>query len=232
MIASHQQGFVFVKSRKTAGTSVEIALSAVCGPQDVISEILPDDEAIRRDLGFRSAQNTQLPLRACTARDLARCVVRRRRPRYWNHMPAHQICRALGPTAWEQMYTFTVERNPWDRAVSLYYWRTQNRSVREDFSTFLRSVDIDRLSNFSVYANNGSVSVDRVLRYEQLADELADVWSRLGLPGEPMNVHAKSGQRPSTSRDYRAQYTDDDAAYIAGVCAREIALLDYTFDPR
>ena len=43
MIASHQHRFIFLKTRKTAGTSVEIALSKVCGPDDIITEISPED---------------------------------------------------------------------------------------------------------------------------------------------------------------------------------------------
>ena len=45
VIASHQHRFIFLKTRKTAGTSVEIALSKVCGPDDIITEISPEDQA-------------------------------------------------------------------------------------------------------------------------------------------------------------------------------------------
>jgi len=37
VIASHRHRFVFVKTRKTAGTSLEIALSRHCGPDDVVT---------------------------------------------------------------------------------------------------------------------------------------------------------------------------------------------------
>ena len=47
MIASHAHRFVFVKTRKTAGTSLEIALSRHCGPSD--AEIVAErfDRTIR-----------------------------------------------------------------------------------------------------------------------------------------------------------------------------------------
>ena len=54
VIASHQHRFIFLKTRKTAGTSVEIALSKVCGPDDVITEISPEDEARGVDLSEHS----------------------------------------------------------------------------------------------------------------------------------------------------------------------------------
>ena len=61
MIASHQHRFIFLKTRKTAGTSVEIALSKVCGPDDIITEISPEDEELRQAAGGRPPQNFQSP---------------------------------------------------------------------------------------------------------------------------------------------------------------------------
>ena len=48
MIASHAHRFVFVKTRKTAGTSLEIALSRHCGPDDIVTRISPADEELPR----------------------------------------------------------------------------------------------------------------------------------------------------------------------------------------
>ena len=61
MIISHKHKFIFVKTRKTAGTSLEIGLSEHCGAQDVITPISPKDELLRASLGFRGVQHHQLP---------------------------------------------------------------------------------------------------------------------------------------------------------------------------
>ena len=53
MIASHAHRFIFLKTRKTAGTSVEIALSKACGPDDVITVTSPEDEELRTAAGGR-----------------------------------------------------------------------------------------------------------------------------------------------------------------------------------
>ena len=37
MIASFSCRFIFLKTRKTAGTSVELALSPACGPEDIVT---------------------------------------------------------------------------------------------------------------------------------------------------------------------------------------------------
>ena len=58
MIVSHEHRFIFVKTHKTGGTSVEIALAEHCGPDDIITPIVEEDEAYRTELGFRGPQHT------------------------------------------------------------------------------------------------------------------------------------------------------------------------------
>ena len=40
-IVSHKFGFIFCKTRKTAGTSLEVYLGRRCGPEDIVTPILP-----------------------------------------------------------------------------------------------------------------------------------------------------------------------------------------------
>src|SRR5271156_152978 len=47
MILSHEWKFIFIKGRKVAGTSIEMALSTICGPDDIVTPITPLDEVQR-----------------------------------------------------------------------------------------------------------------------------------------------------------------------------------------
>ena len=57
MIFSELHNFLFLKGRKVASTSFEVALSKICGAADIITPITPVDERHRIDLGYRHAQN-------------------------------------------------------------------------------------------------------------------------------------------------------------------------------
>lgn len=50
VIVSHEHKFIFMKTRKTASTSVEIALSRVCGERDIITPDLAEDEELRQQI--------------------------------------------------------------------------------------------------------------------------------------------------------------------------------------
>ena len=229
MIISHKLETVFVKTRKTAGTSIEFALAAVCGPDDVITQV-PQEEKARLEFAGRSKQNDDVTWRTLTPKWAVTWLLFRRRPRLVReHSPAVRARKLLGKEQWCRYYTWAVERNPWDKAVSRYFWEASRGDV-PSFSEYLRGAPRHMLSCFDLYSKRGEIIVDRVLRFENLADELPQVWDRLGV-APPALPRMKGGHRPAETRDYRTMYSDRDAEFIANVCAREIAAFGYRFEP-
>ena len=228
MIVSHTYKFIFFKTRKTAGTSIEIALSRFCGEQDTITPITPEDEELRQELGIRGPQNCDIPFGKYTLRNWGRYVMRQKRARFYNHMPARRARSLVGSGIWDTYYKFCFERNAWDKAISLYYWRTRDKKPRPSLLEFLHSTDSKPLSNFAIYTINGKLAADYVGAYENLDAELNKIRRVLSLPDKIQLPQAKSSFRDDR-RDYTAIMGEEEESIVAKACEREIALFGYTF---
>ena len=101
MIVSHRHRFIFLKTKKTASSSVELALSEICGPDDIITPLIPADEKLRRG---RGPQNYAIPvLRRPLLAPIKRMMgatPARAGLEFYNHMPAHRAKAALPRAVW------------------------------------------------------------------------------------------------------------------------------------
>ena len=207
MIASHAHRFVFVKTRKTAGTSLEIALSRHCGPDDIVTRISPEDEELRVAAGGVGPQNDDTD------------------PSSYAHMGARRVIEVIGRETWDAYFTFAVERNPYDVVASSYRYSARKPTFTKTFAEFVRTPRrLDRLAlNERLYRLGGRVVVDRVYRYEDLSAAVTDISGRLGI--ELDLPHAKQGSGPH----YRELYGPGDAAIVAERFRRTIREFGYQF---
>ena len=233
MIISHKYQFIFLKTAKTAGTSVEIALSRFCGPNDIITPVSPEDELKRQAAGGIAPQNYLVsPLRYTPLEWWKKLTRGKPALRFYNHIPARKVKRRIGSDIWDRYYKFCVERNPWDRVISHYYWQQRHRNADQTLSImdFLDSDDTRSLKKkgFELYTLEGEVAVDKICRYESLEDELEEVRLQLGLP-EPLELpNAKSGIRKD-KRHYSEVLSEAEKARIAELFRDEIELMGYEF---
>ena len=229
MIVSHEHKFIFLKTKKTAGTSIELALSQLCGPADIITPLTGIDEALRA--GGRGAQNWRLhgwwgsprPLLKrrwfkFTAEDYG----------FYNHMPAAAARALLDEKIWRSYFKFAFDRNPWDRQVSFYHHRYRHEKEPPSFASFMHQDCHARINNYDIYSIDGDVSVDFVGRFESLADDLKLALQRVGLSLAAELPRAKTTFRRGDA-PYREYYDEDTRESVARWYAREIKLLDYAF---
>lgn len=82
-----------------------------------------------------------------------------------------------------------------------------------------------------VYTIKGKSIVDRLCRYENMAEELAFLSEQLAL-GKPLEMpNAKGGFRKDR-RHYSEWYDNDSRDLVAELFADEIALTGYQFEDR
>lgn len=229
MIVSHRHKFIFIKTRKTAGTSLQEALAQICGPEDIITPTGIWDGAYG-PRNFKGRVNPFPYLFDHPGRHDLDNIMRRvlTQERYFDHMHLRELYRLKESRAWRSYYKFCVERNPWDKIVSRYFWRYRGRQhERPDFSTFVRTKLRD-YSDFDFYSLDGKTpAVDYIGRYEDAETTLATIGAAIGCrvptPGR-RNAHTRA------SREYHSLYDAESRERVAKLFAREIAHLGYRFE--
>lgn len=209
MILSHRYRFIAFKTRKTAGTSLEITLSRHMSGADIVTPIAPDDEAIRKLVSPVGPQNYLASTSTGTARAL-----------FYNHITADEVRSIIDRAVFDDYFKVAIVRNPFDYVVSWFFWECRHLKhfSKESFQSWLieqyarRSlIESDhrakRRPNPGVFASNrtithidGACVMNFLIRYEHLQDDLQAFASHVGLPAsiadDLTSVRAKGHYRP------------------------------------
>ncbi len=231
MILSHEHKFIYVKTYKTGSTSVEAALSAVCGPDDVITEASEQLRGVRQ----KPAQNYAIEHPDKPSRPLWKTLLGRPERHYhpsigyYEHMPAWRIRTYAGEDIWRRYFKFSFERNPWDRQVSWYNYKTKSKpgAAKPSFDAFNADRRRAFVENWSLYTDRGGICLDFVGRYENLDTDFQRVLAELGLAGQVQL--GRTNVSPNRSASYRQHYTDASQALVADWYRHEIQHFSYTF---
>lgn len=228
MIISHKHKFIFIKTRKTAGTSIEIALSGVCGKDDIVTPISKSDEIIRRNMGYEGPKNYSLPFNKYSVKDFYRLIRYGKKLQFFNHMSAREVRSYIEDTVWDNYYKFAFDRNPFDKVVSLYYYYGGDKRYGS-FSDFINSGDMTDLRSFELYSIKGQVVVDDVFRYEEIPEALKVIESKVGINLSEMMPSKKTKGTYRKTKDYKSLIDDETKELIEVFFAREMRYLGYTF---
>ena len=229
MILSHQHRFIFIKTGKTAGTSIEVFLSQHCGPDDILTPITPPEEGHVP----RNYEGMVPAFPEVRARDGLLAALRHpfaRRKRFYRHMPGWIVQTRVPQSVWQNYFKFCVERNPWEKVLSHYHMLSYRQggtlSLDEYFARGKFPVNYRRYTD----PTGERIILDRVVRYERLTEELREIFRRLGIPfSGSLGVSAKSEYRKDRT-PYQLVFNAAQRDLIARVFAREIALHGYRFD--
>ncbi|MCU7805945.1 MAG: hypothetical protein KZQ96_22430 [Candidatus Thiodiazotropha sp. (ex Lucinoma borealis)] len=246
MIISHKYKFIFVKTRKVGGTSLEIALSKHLGEDDIVTLIA--EEKIREERGYKTGRHYKKSIFEIRPSDiiqwLGQCIQqlhrsiklgvkfnRPARPRkFAPHMTAKEIRDTVGKDIWDSYFKFTIERNPWDMVVSYYYfWMKHNCEI--PFEKFVKNGTSQNATNLPFYTDGDDILVDKVIRYEDLDASLAEISKLIGYPENiadiMKDISTKSHIRQE--RDYHKLYNEETKEIVANQFAREIKMYDYKY---
>lgn len=201
VLVCHTHEFIYQKTMKTAGTSVEMALEPLCAPAGHVAR-----EATEAKISAQGIIGARMgPSNIDTTG-------------WKSHLSAWETKRLAGRKIWNNYERLAVIRNPFDKAVSWFYWSLRNKPVAAQdripaFRAFLRDkeqqgyfgskADVD----FKACHIKNLPVIHRYLKMEDLRaemDELAAGW----------NLAPQSLAVPATKTKVRSADTLDVADYF------------------
>ncbi len=188
MIISHSKKFVFVKTNKTAGSSIEGLLSSCLQADDLVTRLPKDEEPVR--LALVPAGKLEY-LKG-----------------FSSHSPLNQAHELYSET--RDYFSFGFIRNPFKRAISLFRWRNKKKiarlvekysdasdvqalqtRLRRHFYQFMESrgsqLLIERGQNL-LQSASPAWSVTRVFRLEDLETSFAEIQAQVGAEFDLTNM--------------------------------------------
>ena len=161
------------------------------------------------------------------------------------HITARVMRQYLGDQIWSKLLVFSMIRNPWDRAISIYRYRLSRGHFNESLSfkdylalqlrncskveSALFKYPAFRRSQFDFLSDrHGNIIVDRILRYETRADDLAKLSADLDIEclGSLHLVASTSDQ----TRSYREYYDSETESLVEMLYPKDIDFFGYRFD--
>lgn len=220
MLLSHSKKFIFFKTKKTASTSVELFFEKFCSPKTKISEATEELISNFGIVGSRMFKQNSFDT-------------------YYNHMPAEKILSSIGPKIFDSYHKFSIVRNPYDKLVSMFWWhqfvtsqlnnvsRLNFKDIRIKFREFiLKEENIPQDKN--IYTINGEIVANRILKYENLLEDLNDCCKFLDIPFEPntFRTYKRVKSRVEPFQDY---YDEETVKYVKKFFDWELKMFSYDF---
>lgn len=213
VLISHKHHFIFTKTFKTGGSTVEKYFQQFCLPDHLaginFNEFYEGSEGI---VGKRGGN---------------------RKPDKWHsHISAEKLKNQVNEEVWNKYFKFTIVRNPFTKLISAYFF-LKELERRSDFSKKLKNrikwhfplkpefyppYVIDHpekdIPNFQkwlkkgafwddklVFRINAEICVDYVMKVERLEEEIQTICKKLNLPFNPDQIpKAKSRVKPSWAK--------------------------------
>ena len=230
MIISHKYKFIFIKTHKTAGSSLEMALGKLCGEHDVVTHMETNlDTGVPRN--YHSNERLgELYDRSKWVRKLISKHSPLLGQYYYEHMPAWRVKALVGDEIWSTYYKFCFERNPWDKVVSYYLWKAYGQQRKmPSFSDYVINKSHRLPVDSRLYFEGDQLLVDCVYEFRDLSDAVTDIRERLGIDVREPLPKEKTGIMPDR-KPYQDYYDEKTRSQVARLFEKEIKLMGYTFD--
>jgi hypothetical protein len=131
-------------------------------------------------------------------------------------------------------FKFVIVRNPWDRAVSIWKYFTENTKsipecsfeefVEKDYFNYSRNLRMHSLCQNIYIEYNGERIVDYIARLENIDEDWKVISSKIGVSDKLPKSNS------SNHEHYSTYYTEKEINRIAEIYEKDISILGYKFE--
>ncbi len=125
-----------------------------------------------------------------------------------DHLGADKIRELIGPNLFYNYLKIAIIRNPYQKAISWYFWKKRREKlseIKEDFEEFIASSCRQKrirsnpfLDYYQIHIDGKSIA-DFIIRYEHLNEDIKKLEEKIACPGlleTFLSLNAKGGIRP------------------------------------
>jgi len=177
MIISHKYKFIFIKTRKTAGTTIEYNISKYLGKNDIIP---PSNQSVYLSQNFIYDTKISKFLKKVKLNKISRIFENK----FSEHEHAFDLKKKIDRNFFDSYFKFCVEREPVDKCISYYFMRknsSTSTTIKQNMTwdDFVRKKEIPIDSN--MYSFGNKLLVDKIIKYENLENELTAILKDRGI---------------------------------------------------
>lgn len=237
MLVSHRKRFIYTKTFKTAGTSVEVYFEPYCMSEGEwkFQHAREQYESEAGIIGYRGEDS--------------------RGKKWFNHMSAKAIRAKLDSSVWDDYFKFCVVRNPFSKLVSAFHYQQEKQKIQNGSVSIQRRVKhpvkmllynikypnvpsqfrhwlavTELPDDRKVYTLDGKMCVDFVIKQEELEHGIEFVCQKLDVPFESDKIlKLKAGTRRALS--LQEYYDDQTIALVRERYAFEFEHFGYALTP-
>ena len=173
MIISHKHKFIFLKSRKTAGSSIQVSLAKHCGDDDIITGQYRDGiDDNSQSAGLNTYEGGEW------AKKITDGIAGEKdfnHPHLSVDIVKRFVQETMGKDVWDSYFKFAFIRNPFEIQVSRYFWDKRGKvKIAEDcsvdrFKQWVRDENMLSHDTLHPYIMIGDkIELDYIGRFENL----------------------------------------------------------------
>jgi hypothetical protein len=203
MLISHKQKFIFIHVAKTGGSSVSHALMPYCKPR-IFSFLHNYFHLININI-FKPFP-------------------------YDGHISARALANEIGHDTFNDYFSFSMVRNPWDWQLSMYHFmlsrpKHPTHQTIKDLGSFEKYIqwrsEVGMHSQKALLSNKkGELMIDYVGRFEELQKHFDIICEKIGIKAELPHKKFLKKKKPyqfyynSETRDMVAEFSKEDIDYF------------------